>query len=147
MLQVHEPHCYMWRICQGGVGPFVTDSWCQPCDRTGIRQQTHVPLPVRYTICRHCIYYRGGCTVIPCGCCLAQAVPVCTPVRFGVYPWIATVNQGQTDNFNGASTGNAHSPQPLCLSSPLAVLRKALPVRYAILPLDCYCNSGVNSRY
>ena len=41
---------------------------------------------------------------------LAQAFPVCTPVRVIIYPWIATVIQGQTDSFEGVSTGNAYLP-------------------------------------
>jgi hypothetical protein len=41
---------------------------------------------------------------------LAQAFPVCTPVRFVIYPWIATVTQGYTDSIEGVSTGNVHSP-------------------------------------
>jgi hypothetical protein len=41
---------------------------------------------------------------------LARAFPNDTPVRFVIYPWIATVMQGYTDSFEGASTGNAHSP-------------------------------------
>jgi hypothetical protein len=41
---------------------------------------------------------------------MAHAFPVLTPVRFTVYPWIATAIQGCTDSFEGVYTGNAHSP-------------------------------------
>ena len=41
---------------------------------------------------------------------LARAFPVCTPVRFVVFAWIAIVIQGSIDSIEGVSTGNACSP-------------------------------------
>ena len=44
---------------------------------------------------------------------LVRAFPVCTPVRFVVYPWIATVIhlfQGYIDIFEGVSTGMHRVP-------------------------------------
>ena len=37
---------------------------------------------------------------------LRPAFPVDTPVRYAVYPWVATVIQGSTDSFEVASNGN-----------------------------------------
>jgi hypothetical protein len=34
-----------------------------------------------------------------------------TPVRYEIYPWIATVFQGYTASIEGVSTGNARSPR------------------------------------
>ena len=44
-------------------------------------------------------------------------VPVCTPVRYAVYPRIAAVIQGQTDSLEGVSTNNARSPLPFVAGS------------------------------
>ena len=40
---------------------------------------------------------------------LALLLPTLTPVKFVVYPWVATVTQGCTASLEGASTRNARS--------------------------------------
>jgi hypothetical protein len=83
-------------------------------------------------------------------------VSVRTPVRFVIYPWIATVTQGQTDSIEGVSTGNAHSPEKSCLETRHRCAHDLMsttcidtrpPCEIRRLPLDCHCDSGVNSQH
>jgi hypothetical protein len=62
---------------------------------------------------------------------LARAFPVVdTPVKFVVYPWVATVTQGQIDSFEGVSIGNAHLVLVVQRHPrrERALVRQALPV-------------------
>ena len=71
----------------------------------------------------------------------ARECPVCTPVRFAVYPWIATVTQGRIDSVEGLPAPRA-SAAPLrvgvasateCGPAPLLVRAWSyLPFQYAL---------------
>ena len=73
---IHGASRYIWRVLRGGGNPTVAT---KPGVVTG--------------------RLRGGAG-------LPQACPVYPPVRYAVYPWVATVIQGSTDSFEVASNGN-----------------------------------------
>jgi hypothetical protein len=63
-----------------------------------------------------------------------RAFPGQTPVRYAVYPWIATVTQGPIDSFEGGTlTHLAHDHQ---LRRDLAVAGGDQPAPHVVFVLD-----------
>jgi hypothetical protein len=101
----------------------------------GASTRTHTPLPVRYLLHAQCVFLQGG-----------QPSPsICTHHTYGTQCVFFYREGSHSPSLACEHVLIGHPGRPVRLHS--TAQQAPLPVRYASLPLDCYCDSGVNSRY